>query len=141
MKHAKTVEEMLAILGEVAEWLKAPEQTGLRLALVEWIRRVLLPLRAPHATLPAMVDLMEAKRVMAEQTIDWGRPWKEEGKKEGLRTGVQKGEATLLIRQMRTKFGPVPRTVQQKIASADARTLLKWGDRVLSATRLEEVFE
>ena len=82
---------------------------------------------------------------MAEQTIDWRRPWKEEGKiegkKEGLRTGVQKGEAALLNRLLRTKFGSVPRAIQQRIASAGARTLLKWGDRVLSATRLEEVFE
>ena len=78
---------------------------------------------------------------MAEQTMDWGRPWKDEGKKEGLRAGVQKGEAALLNRLLRTKFGSVPRAIQQKIASADARTLLQWGDRVLSATRLEEMFE
>ncbi|SEQ53435.1 hypothetical protein SAMN05421693_1504 [Ectothiorhodospira magna] len=34
---------MLIVLGKQVDWLKAPEQMGLRRAFVVWIRRVLLP--------------------------------------------------------------------------------------------------
>ena len=137
LKHSPTISAMLEIVDEMGEWLKEPEQTDLRQALGEWLRRVLLPLRAPKAKLPAMVDLMEAKRLMAEQVIDWGKPWKDEGRREGLK----QGEAALLIRLLRNKFGTVPRPIQKRIAAADARTLLRWGERVLLAERIEEVIE
>ena len=145
LKQAATAEEALAIMGELGEWLKEPEQTDLRLALGEWLRLVLLPLRAPRAKLPVRVDILEAKRTMAEQTIDWSKPFREEGLKEGLKEGRKEGrkegESAFLIHVLHAKFGTVPRTVRQQIASADAMTLLKWGERVLTAERMEEVFE
>ena len=137
LKHSGTISEMLEIVDEMGEWLKEPEQTDLRQALGEWLRRVLLPLRATKAKLPAMVDLMEAKRLMAEQVIDWGKPWKDEGRREGLK----QGEAAILVRQMRVKFGSVPKPIQKRITAANAATLLKWGERVLMADRIEQVFE
>jgi hypothetical protein len=38
------------------------------------------------------------------------------------------------------KFGPVPAAILAHVESADAETLLRWSERVLSADDLEEVF-
>ena len=44
-------------------------------------------------------------------------------------------------RQLTLKFGPVPESVRSRVESADAETLLRWSERVLSADRVEDVVE
>jgi hypothetical protein len=53
--------------------------------------------------------------------------------------GRQQGEACVLERQLRLKFGELPDAVQARLAQADEATLLAWSERVLSATSLEDV--
>jgi len=53
--------------------------------------------------------------------------------------GMQQGEARVLERLLTLKFGALPADVQRRIAGADEPTLLAWSERVLSATRLEDV--
>lgn len=67
-----------------------------------------------------------------------------EGRHEGLQKGVQKGlqqgEASLLLRQQERKFGRLDPQTRKRVRSADAERLLDWGERVLTAERLEDVF-
>jgi uncharacterized membrane protein YidH (DUF202 family) len=49
------------------------------------------------------------------------------------------GEARVLERLLRLKFGELPDAVQARLAQADEATLLAWSERVLSATSLAEV--
>ncbi|WP_089724231.1 DUF4351 domain-containing protein [Candidatus Thiosymbion oneisti] len=58
---------------------------------------------------------------------------------EGLQQGKHQGEALVLERQLRLKFGALPDTVQRRIEQASEQTLLAWSERVLTADRLEEV--
>ena len=46
----------------------------------------------------------------------------------------------MLIRFLERKFGPLEEAQRQRIREAQAPTLLEWGDRVLRADRLEDVF-
>jgi len=46
----------------------------------------------------------------------------------------------MLLRQLSRKFNPLPVSAHQRIAAADAETLLVWGDRVLDAKCLEEIW-
>ncbi len=59
---------------------------------------------------------------------------------EGIQKGIQKGEAAMLMRQIRHRFGEVPKPITQQISKADPQTLLIWGEKVLDATNLEEIF-
>ena len=52
----------------------------------------------------------------------------------------QKGEAKLLVRLLTRRFGELPAVVREQIAAADSDTLEQWGDLVLDARSLEEVF-
>jgi hypothetical protein len=79
---------------------------------------------------------------------DWSRAWKQEGREEGRKAGRQegpeegqkKGEARMLVRLLELRFGPLDETARAKLDGADADTLLRWGERVLTAQALGEVF-
>ena len=74
----------------------------------------------------------------AERFIQQGL---EQGRQEGREEGIGQGEARVLLRQLTLKFGPVSESVRSRVESADAETLLRWSEQVLSADRVEDVVE
>ncbi len=54
--------------------------------------------------------------------------------------GIHLGEATLLRRQLRRRFEDLPDWIDQRLAQASVQQLESWGDRLLDAERLEDVF-
>ena len=67
--------------------------------------------------------------------------WRQEAVQEGERKGIQKGERTVLLRQLRRRFGDaVDAHVEQRIATASSEQIDSWTMRILSATTLAEVF-
>ncbi len=67
---------------------------------------------------------------------------RQQGLEEGLQKGLQKGQTTLLLKQLALKFGSaVDDTVRERIAAANTTELEHWGERILSANSLAEVFE
>ncbi len=45
------------------------------------------------------------------------------------------------MRQLEKRFGPLPDATRARLESATADQLLEWGERVLMANRLADVFE
>lgn len=58
-----------------------------------------------------------------------------------MEEGCQEDEAVLLLRLLERKFGLLNAAIRQRIATADAETLLTWGERLLTAGSLAEVFD
>ncbi len=58
-------------------------------------------------------------------------------KKEGIRLG----EPAVLRRQLERKFGALGPEVDKRLQQADVDLLLVWSDRILTATKLDDVFE
>ncbi len=56
---------------------------------------------------------------------------------QGRQEGLQEGEAAVLLRLIEQKFGPPSAATQQRIVTADADTLLRWSERILSADSLD----
>jgi predicted transposase/invertase (TIGR01784 family) len=99
LEHNRDEQDMLKVLGTLVEWLKAPEQTGLRRAFVVWIRRVLLPSRAPEMELPELTDLQDLHEVhdmLAERIKKWPEQWEERGIQKGRQEGRQEAEQRAL---------------------------------------------
>jgi hypothetical protein len=71
--------------------------------------------------------------MLAESIDRWNRELQEKSYREG--------EARMLLRQLRLKFGPLDAATEERVRSADADRLLEWGDRILSAERLEDLFQ
>ena len=65
--------------------------------------------------------------------------FRQEGLQQGVQQGMQQGEARVLLRQLQRKFGDLPEAIQRRVEQADERTLLEWSERVLTASRLDEV--
>jgi predicted transposase YdaD len=69
---------------------------------------------------------------------------RQEGRQEGLREGqlkgLQQGEARLLLRLLESRFGELPQWVQERVQQADVSQLEHWGERLLGARTLAELF-
>jgi hypothetical protein len=63
------------------------------------------------------------------------------GRQEGFEQGRRRGEAELLLRLLRSKFGPVPKKIQARLRNAQPEQLLEWGERLVKANSLDEVFQ
>ncbi len=63
----------------------------------------------------------------------------DDGYGEGLRSAMECSIRDLLVHQLTHKFGPIPRDVFPRLASAPLETYLCWVDRVIEARTLEEV--
>ena len=89
--------------------------------------------------------------MLAERVIEWTEEWEqqgikkglekgiEKGLKQGMEKGVQKGEATLLLRLMELRFGNLDETIRNRLQTANAEILLRWGERLLVANSVEDV--
>ncbi|HJX28736.1 MAG TPA: Rpn family recombination-promoting nuclease/putative transposase [Thermoanaerobaculia bacterium] len=131
--------------GRLVPLLSGPEDGPLRQAVLIWIERVLMPGRRRHEPIPEALGLEEFRAMLEKRVEEWNRELREEGRllglKEGRKEGLQKGEATLLLRLLKRKFGPIDPETRKRVHSADTKRLLAWGERVLTAERLEDVFE
>ncbi|TAN48555.1 MAG: DUF4351 domain-containing protein [Methylococcaceae bacterium] len=63
-----------------------------------------------------------------------------QGMQQGLQQGLLQGEATVLIRQLTKRFGPLPPAMQDRLNQATTDQLESWAERVLDADTLEAVF-
>jgi hypothetical protein len=70
--------------------------------------------------------------MLAESIDRWNREIREEGRQEG--------EARVLLRLLRLKFGPLSPEIEERVRSTDADRLLEWSERVLTVEHLKDVF-
>lgn len=110
-----------------------PAEGSLRRAFETWLQKIILP-RFGLSREEASNDLtLEGIETMLADSIErWNREIREEGRQEG--------EARLLLRQLRLRFGPLEPGIEERVRSADADRLLDWGERVLTAETLQNVF-
>ncbi len=71
----------------------------------------------------------------------WLQKGRDEGRAEGRAQGRTEGQAALLSRLLTLRFGPVPEDIQAKLRAASPSELDRWAEQVLSASRLDELFE
>jgi hypothetical protein len=136
LEHSRGPEELQQVVERLVEWLQAPEQASLRRAFAVWLRDVLLPVRLPGVRIDAVLELSEVRDMLAERVMEWTREWKQQGLDEGLK----EGESLMLQRLLTLKFGPLDAATQARLAAADSEALLVWGERVLTAGSVAEVF-
>jgi hypothetical protein len=140
LERSRSPEEIDRGVARLAEVLRGPDSLELRRAFTAFLRHSLLPARFPGARIPAIQDLEEVRPMLRETVQGWTQQWLEEGRQKGRQEGRQQGEALLLTRQLQQRFGPLTEADQARIQNAGADELLEWGDRLLTARTLPEVF-
>jgi len=83
---------------------------------------------------------MEADTMLAERIESWFEEATRKGVLQGMQQGVLQGESILLRRLLTRRFGVLPDIIETRLAHADSEQLEAWGDRVLDAKSLDEVF-
>ncbi|MBF0426343.1 MAG: Rpn family recombination-promoting nuclease/putative transposase [Magnetococcales bacterium] len=132
LEKSRTPAEIRSVVGALRAWLQDPGQLSLRRAFTVMLGRVLLPRRFPGQVIPEAHDLQEVDAMLAETVQEWTREWEARGQR--------KGEAHILLRLIRRRFGPTPAWAEEKVMAADLPTLERWAEAVLDAGSLEEVF-
>lgn len=84
---------------------------------------------------------MKLYNQLEQMFIDEGlqKGW-QKGLQEGRELGRKDGAVALLERLLVRRFGPLPGTVQRKLARASAEQLQAWGEALLEAQSLKQVF-
>jgi hypothetical protein len=57
-----------------------------------------------------------------------------------INQGLEKGQRTMLLRQLGRRFGAVPEPIAARVSAATPAELERWSDRVLDAASLDDVF-
>ena len=152
LEKSRYPEDIRAVVTNLLEWLKLPQQANIRRAFTVWINRVLLPARVPGQEVPKVHDLMEVQTMLAERVKEWTKEWKEEGLRlgreeglqqgleQGMQQGMQQGTRHVLQRLLSKKFGPLPAEIEEKLQHAGEEQLLEWSDRILTAETLGDIF-
>lgn len=63
-----------------------------------------------------------------------------QGLHQGRQEGRQEGEATVLLRLLTRRFGPLGAPMTQRVRQASSAELEQWADNILDARTLDEVF-
>jgi predicted transposase/invertase (TIGR01784 family) len=156
LENSRTPQDLEQVLAALVVWLEAPEQTSLRRAFTVWLKRVLLPSRMSGVEFTQLNELQEVRSMLAERVVEWTESWEQQGIQKGIAKGmekgiqkgmelgigqgIQQGEAALLLRLLERRFGSLDESVRQRLAGADADTLLEWGERIFDAQCLEDVW-
>ncbi len=140
MEKCRTEEQVERELLGLFEELAKPGRSELMRAFLTWLRRVRLPSRFPGLELSILRQ--EEKNAMLEERVQgWIQKWLAQGRQEGLLTGRKEGEAETLAQLIEYKFGPLAADLRKRIQAADSSKRREWMRRILTATRLEEIFD
>jgi predicted transposase/invertase (TIGR01784 family) len=121
----------------LGEWLSGPEDGELRSAFAAWLRLVRLPGEGlTEDDIPAVLGLEEFTTMLAKRVEEWNKILLERGEQKGL----QKGQRELLLRLLEVKFGEVDARTRSRVRAAGPERLLEWGERLVTASQLSEVF-
>ncbi len=140
LEQSKSQDEVERELLGLFEELGRPGRSELMRAFLTWLRRVRLPSRFPGLELPTLRQ-EEKSAMLAERVQKWRQELIAQGRQEGLQTGRKEGEAATLSRLIEYKFGPLAVGHRERIRAADSSKLQEWARRILTAGRLEEVFD
>jgi predicted transposase/invertase (TIGR01784 family) len=136
--------DMLPHLKEIISLLQHLEKADGK----DFIETVLLYIldRGELGNKDTFIDLVKTKLApeVGEKVMTIAEQLKAEGMQQGIQQGMQQGmqqgEYSLLLRQLQRKFHEVPESYRKKMSEADAETLLEWGERIVEAEYLDDIF-
>ncbi|MFA7241728.1 MAG: Rpn family recombination-promoting nuclease/putative transposase [Sulfuricellaceae bacterium] len=138
IEHPASPEAVNNLMALLDEWLI--DRPDLRRMFALWIRATLMRKAEYRIVLPQLDDLQELRVMLAERLEEWAHGYKAEGMQQGMLQGMQQGEGILLRRQLTRRFGALPNAIETRLAEAAIDQLEIWGDRVLDAKSLDDVF-
>lgn len=103
LENASSREDIIAVMDNLLQWLKAPEQEMVRRSFTIWLKRTLLPNKKLNEPVQQVNDLTEIRTMLAQTVSKMVEPWLQQGREEGREEGLN-NEKALLLRQIRRRF-------------------------------------
>ena len=128
LENCYNSKQLPAILDEFAEVMNRPEYQGLKRDMLAWLRQSLIPGRQLDIDFKKVDELSELRDMLRERAEEWQQEW------------LEQGETKLLNRLLTRRFGNLPTWVTEKLDQASGEEIERWGDNILEAATLEEVF-
>ena len=141
LKRARHSGDLLGELrrfGEAARSVAAAPDGGAALAAV--LRYIMLVQELAPADLRRFVK-QEVGPKAEEVLMTTADQITKEAREKALAQGLSQGRAELLLRQLTIRFGPMPEPVVLRVRGASIEELDRWAEAVLSAAKLEQVFD
>lgn len=115
-EQSRVPADLVRVARALAELLRAPEDSDLAQAFLDWMRQLVNRMRPEHAELELGATLEEAGMSLADRVAEWPRQWREEGRREGLVAGRR----AMLRRLAVVRFGEaVGERVDALLGAAD----------------------
>ena len=92
--------DLIRVVDLLREWLRGPEDYGLRRAFADWVRRIAERIVPGGETLAAEMTLEDMRMTVVERVSEWPKQWFREGLEQG-----RAEERALLERMAASRFG------------------------------------
>jgi hypothetical protein len=136
IENCRELDRVEKLVSALVDRLRASEEESLRRAFAVWLERVIL-VRLSGEGASSINSLWEKQTMLSENFDRWEAELRQAGRQEGR----QEGEATLLTRQLQKRFGELPDSVRARLRDASADRLEHWGERLLDAASLNDLFD
>ena len=123
-------EEQIIRLREVAKRLDTIENPGVRANLM-----------AATAVFAGLVMEPEMIKTILRSDIMKESAFYQDILQEGRQEGRQEGEVALLMRLLVKRFGNISESIESRLTQASIADLELWGDRILEAKTLTDIFD
>jgi flagellar biosynthesis/type III secretory pathway protein FliH len=108
-------------------------------AVMQWMQ-YRLNRKMPGLVMPDIDEILKGSRMIETNIDQWRAKAIAEGVLLGHQEGRQEGTTSLLERQIGKRFGPVSDDIRTRLKSAADEQLEIWGERILEAQSLAQVF-
>ncbi len=89
--------------------------------------------------LPKKLDFRLREKIVAFEESQ-KMPYMSSIERIGLETGLQQGQAALLLQLLQERFGLLPEPVQQQVTAAKIDEIKVWASKIFKADSLQAVF-
>ncbi len=134
LEQCRQLDRVERLVSHLVGQLKGTAQESLCRAFAVWLDKVILKRLSGECT--TLSDLWEKQTMLSERFDEWEAQFLREGRQQGIR----EGEASLLTRQLRKRFGELPESVRARVREAGPDQLEHWGERLLEVSSLDELF-
>ncbi|MEO5328195.1 MAG: DUF4351 domain-containing protein, partial [Magnetococcus sp. THC-1_WYH] len=134
VEQCASPEALPALAEAIIAWLTDhPEFAELRQVMAVMLVNAMTSLGVDQpALVNNSINLLEVPTMLQTRM----EAWKNQKKQEWCQEGV----ASFLLHQLQRRFGSLSESTVQKVQAADQSTLEMWGDRILDARSLDEIF-
>ena len=141
MEKDSNIENLDHHLTQLIELLNHPGYEHVTQDFLSWLRHVIEEKHQMEFDFGQIESISEARDMLKENIEAWKQNLIVTGVMQGREEGILIGEALLLERLLKRRFGELPDNITHKLRYATQEELEGWSYAVLDAKSLEDIFQ